>query len=102
FSCANGKSLFRAGALAGGIEHLRTSESQLHWSLQHFGGRCGEQRVTPLKCLGPERASYKRTNDAHIFQWQTECVANDSLQLFDPASALVNKQPVRCLPFGRS
>ena len=55
--------------------------------------------MTPLKSLGAEGATYEWTNDTHIFLWQSEAVGNDSLQLFDPARALVNEQPVRRFPF---
>src|SRR6266699_5788546 len=102
FVYADGKSLLGAGALAGGIEHLRTAESQLHRSLYLFRRRRGEQRVAPLKSLRAEGATYEWTNDAHIFLWQTEGVGNDSLQLFDPACALMNEQPIGRLPFARS
>src|SRR6266566_7321038 len=102
FVYADGKSLLGAGALAGGIEHLRTGKSQLHRSLDLFRRRRGEQRVAPLKSLRAKGATYEWTNDAHIFLWQTEGVGNDSLQLFDPARALVNEHPVRRLPFRSS
>src|SRR6266699_3410420 len=102
FVHANGKSLLGAGALAGGIEHLRTRESQLHRWLDLFRRRRGEQRVAPLKSLGTEGATYEWTNDAHIFLWETEGVGNDSLQLFDPACAFVNEHSVRRLPFRSS
>src|SRR6266566_1202974 len=69
FVYADGKSLLGAGALAGGIEHLRTGESQLHRSLDLFRRRRGEQRVAPLKSLRAEGATYEWTNDAHIFLW---------------------------------
>src|SRR5215211_6859091 len=102
FVRANRNFLHRPRALAGRIEHLRTSESQLHRSLDLFCRRSGEQRVTPLESLRPEGAAYERTNDAYIFLRQTEGVRNDSLQLFDAARALVNEQPVRRLPFASS
>src|SRR6476646_10321112 len=86
--------LLRPGALAGGIEHLWPSESQLHRSLHQFCRRSGEQSMTPLECLRPEGAANERTDDSHIFLWQIERVGNDSLQLFDPAGALVNEQPI--------
>src|SRR3954454_3802674 len=102
FVRANRKSLLGAGALAGGIEHLRTGESQLHWSLHPLRRRGGEQGVTPLKCFRAESTTYERANNANIFLRQTESVGNDSLQLFNPACALVNEQPVCCLPFASS
>src|SRR6266481_6292066 len=102
FVHADGKSLLGAGALAGGIEHLRTGDSQLHRSLDLFRRRRGEQRVAPLKSLRAERDTYEWTKDAHIFLWQTKGVGNDSLQLFDPARALVNEQPIWRLPFRSS
>src|SRR5207237_8054092 len=83
FVRADGKSLLGTCALAGGIKHLRTGESQLHRSLDLFRRRRGEQRVTPLKSLGAEGATYEWTNDTHIFLWQREDVGKDSSSVFD-------------------
>src|SRR5882757_11096055 len=102
FVCADGKSLLGTCALAGGIKHLRTGESQLHRPLDLFRRRRGEQRVTPLKSLRAEGATYEWTKDAHISLWQTEGIGNDSLQLLDPARALVNEHAIRRLPFRSS
>src|SRR5437660_9793239 len=91
FPRAHGKPLFRSGPLAGGIEHLRTRKSQLDGSLYELRRSRRKQCMAPLKSLRAKRAADERTNDPHVLLWHAECVRNDSLQLFDPARALVNE-----------
>ena len=55
--------------------------------------------MAPLKSFRSKGAADKWTDDAHMVLLQTKGIGNDSLQLFDPARALVNEQMIRCLPF---
>ena len=55
--------------------------------------------MAPLKSFRSKGAPDEWTNDAHMVLLQTKGIGNDSLQLFDPARALVNEQMIRRLPF---
>src|SRR5436189_4567650 len=91
FVSTQGKLLDRACALPRRIKHLRPAQTDLNRTLHEPGRRRAEQNVAPLKSLRPKSAADKRANDTHVLQRQIECIRQDFLELFDPASRVMHE-----------